>query len=118
MEYQLQQNALIPIVSRTLALNMLHNFAKRIFKNPKGYEHELLSICCIDKTLIGWHNGKGVAIMRERCGGQGFLSANRFGDYTAGAHAAMTAEGDNRVLMVKIVKDYLENITKGRTSLP
>jgi acyl-CoA oxidase len=36
-EYQLQQNALIPIISRMIALNMLHNFAKSIFKNPKGY---------------------------------------------------------------------------------
>ena len=56
--------------------------------------------------------------MRERCGGQGFLSANKFGEAIAGAHAAMTAEGDNRVLMVKIVKDYITNITKGHTKLP
>lgn len=97
---------------------MLHNFSKAVFKNPRGYEHELLSICCIDKTLIGWHAGKGASIMRERCGGQGFLSANKFGELIAGAHAAMTAEGDNRVLMVKIVKDYLVNITKGHTKLP
>lgn len=27
-EYQLQKNALIPIISRALGLNMLHNFAK------------------------------------------------------------------------------------------
>lgn len=26
------------------------------------------------------------------------------------AHASMTAEGDNRVLMVKIVKDMMTNI--------
>jgi len=30
----------------------------------------------------------------------------------------MTAEGDNRVLMVKIMKDYVTNITKGHTQLP
>jgi acyl-CoA oxidase len=118
MEYQLQQNALVPLISRMIALNMLHNFSKTVFKNPKGYENELLSICCIDKTLIGWHGGRMAAIMRERCGGQGFLSANRFGEVIAGAHAAMTAEGDNRVLMVKIVKDYITNITKGHTILP
>lgn len=97
---------------------MLHNFSKAVFKNPKGYEHELLSICCIDKTLVGWHGEKAAAVMRERCGGQGFLSANKFGDTIAGAHAAMTAEGDNRVLMVKIVKDMLTNVTRGHTQLP
>ena len=36
-QYQLQQNALIPLLARTLALNMLHNFTKRVFANPKGY---------------------------------------------------------------------------------
>ena len=36
-------------------------------------------ICCVDKTLIGWHSERSIANMRERCGGQGFLSANMFG---------------------------------------
>lgn len=45
--------------------------------------------------------------MRERCGGQGFLAANTFGEAIAGGHAANTAEGDNRVLMIKVVKDML-----------
>ena len=30
-DYQLQQNALIPIIARTLGLNMLHNYAKSYF---------------------------------------------------------------------------------------
>lgn len=64
MEYQLQQNSLIPLVSRVVALNMLHNFAKKVFVNTRGYENELLSICCIDKTLIGWHCGKAATVMR------------------------------------------------------
>lgn len=38
-------------------------------------------------------NGVGC---RERCGGQGYLSVNRFGELIGFAHAGMTAEGDNR----------------------
>ena len=38
---------------------------------------------------------------RERCGGQGYLSVNRFGHIIGFSHAGMTAEGDNRVLMQK-----------------
>lgn len=68
--------------------------------------------------MIGWHGERAAGVMRERCGGQGFLSANKFGDTIAGAHAAMTAEGDNRVLMVKIVKDMLTNVSRGHTQLP
>ncbi len=33
---------------------------------------------------------------RERCGGQGYLSCNRFGAILGFSHAGMTAEGDNR----------------------
>jgi len=45
--------------------------------------------------------------MRERSGGQGFLAANLYAEGLASCHAAMTAEGDNRVLMIKVVKDLL-----------
>lgn len=86
---------------------MLHNFAKESFANQKGHEHDLLMICCIDKTMVGWHAERSGSIMRERCGGQGFLAVNGFGEGMAGAHAALTAEGDNRVLMIKVVKDML-----------
>jgi acyl-CoA oxidase len=44
---------------------------------------------------------------RERCGGQGYLSVNRFGELMGFAHAGMTAEGDNRVLMQKVAKELL-----------
>ena len=43
---------------------------------------------------------------RERCGGQGYLSVNRFGAILGFAHAGMTAEGDNRVLMQKVKHFY------------
>lgn len=112
LSYQLQKNALIPIVSRAIGLNMLHNFAKETYANPKGHEHDLLMICCMDKTLIGWHTERSTAIMRERCGGQGFLACNTFGEAMAASHAALTAEGDNRVLMVKVVKDMLGIFSK------
>jgi acyl-CoA oxidase len=95
-----------------LALSMLHNFAKQTFANPAGHEHDLLMICCVDKTLVGWHAERSIAVMRERCGGQGFLAANNFGEAMAGSHAALTAEGDNRVLMIKVVKDMLNIFRK------
>ena len=106
-DYQLQKNALIPVVAKTLALNMLHNYAKAAFANQKAYEDDLLIICCVDKAVMGWHAERACSLFRERTGGQGFLAANFFGEYMASAHAAITAEGDNRVLMVKVVKDLL-----------
>ena len=116
--YQLQQNALIPLLAKTISLSLMHVMCKDIYQNPKGHEDELLSLCCIDKTMNGWNLERVASICRERCGGQGYLSNNKFGDYIAMAHAGLTAEGDNRVLMVKISKDMITNITKKGQKLP
>lgn len=97
---------------------MGHNRAKRIFSKPTGHADDLLMICCIDKTLAGWNLEEVAKVCRERCGGQGYLAVNKFGEYIAIAHAALTAEGDNRVLMTKIVKDMITNITKKGHKLP
>jgi len=113
MAYQLQQNALMPLFCRTLALNVFYNFARDVFANPVGLEDELPSICSVVKTMMGWNFAKTAAVCRERCGGMGFLSNSRFGDYLACAHTALTAEGDNRVLMHKIVKDMLKRLKDG-----
>ena len=48
---------------------------------------------------------------RERCGGQGYLSVNRFGQILGFAHAGMTAEGDNRVLFQKVAKEYSATVS-------
>ena len=103
--YQLQQNALVPLLARSISLGLLHVMCKDIYQSPKGWEDEVLSLCCIDKTLNTWNLERVASVCRERCGGQGYLSVNKFGDYLAIAHAGLTAEGDNRVLMVKICKD-------------
>jgi acyl-CoA oxidase len=108
----------MPIMARTFALNVLYNWARDIFKTPAGFENEVLSICCIVKTMTGWNCERAASVGRERCGGMGFLANARFADYLATAHAALTAEGDNRVLMTKIMKDMITNVTKNGMKLP
>ncbi len=50
---------------------------------------------------------------------QGYLSCNRFGTFIGLAHAGMTAEGDNSVLMQKVAKERLTTLTKtGKLKLP
>lgn len=46
------------------------------------------SVCCMLQETA--------TTCRERCGGQGYLSCNRFGAILGFSHAGMTAEGDNR----------------------
>ena len=108
----------MPLLARSICLGLLHVKCKDIFQNPKGFEDTFLALCCVDKTLNGWNLERVASICRERCGGQGYLSANKFGDFLAISHAALTAEGDNRVLMVKVCKDYLTNVNKKGHKLP
>lgn len=68
---------------------------------------DVVMLCCGIKPLCGWNCERAGSVCRERCGGQGYLSCNRFGDIIGFAHAAVTAEGDNRVLMQKTAKELL-----------
>lgn len=63
--------------------------------------------------MCGWNCEQAGTVCRERCGGQGYLSCNRFGHIIGFAHATVTAEGDNRVLMQKVAKELL---TASKTS--
>ena len=94
-------------------MNLGFNVAKDIFANPKGRENEIIRICCSAKTTITWNLYNIATIARERCGGQGFLTINKISDGIVGSHSGSSAEGDNRVLMQKIVKDVMTDMQKG-----
>lgn len=55
MSYQLQQNAILPLLARTIVYNIGLNRAKNIFANPKGHENEQVRIFCVVKCMMGWN---------------------------------------------------------------
>ncbi|CEM15970.1 unnamed protein product [Vitrella brassicaformis CCMP3155] len=126
-EYQLQQQALMPLVAATYALTFFMTECKHKYAQlnalrqdkaaPKdqidALRYEVLLLCCAIKPMMSWHAERTASICRERCGGQGYLACNLFGEAITGAHAGITAEGDNRVLWQKVAKELLDGVQKG-----
>eukprot|EP00834_Sanchytrium_tribonematis_P002513 NODE_79_length_23048_cov_0.747614.p7 type:complete len:522 gc:universal NODE_79_length_23048_cov_0.747614:19912-18347(-) len=116
LTYQLQQNALIPCLSRLIVLNIGFNYIKDCWAQNNIAKDELIRFCCVIKPLMTWHHQVTATVCRERCGGQGYLSANYLGMSIGFSHAGMTAEGDNAVLMQKVSKELLDAIAKKRVN--
>ena len=87
------------------------------YKTKKDVK-DIVRLCCVIKPRVTWNFERVGTTCRERCGGQGYLSVNRFSGFIGLAHSGMTAEGDNSVLMQKVSKELLADVKSGLVKLP
>jgi len=121
LSYQLNQMAIAPKIASTYVYEWAMSEIKdrwsdqQDWNNPteEGHFHNVLD-CCAIKAITGWHIGEVADNCRERCGGMGYLEANRFGYAIAGSHSSRTAEGDNAVLMNKVASELIQKIGKNK----
>ena len=106
------------MLARTLVLNLGYNKGKDLFEKPEGKENRLIRSFCATKTIVTWHLQEMSTICRERTGGGSFLLSSAIPEGVISSHSGMTAEGDNRVLMQKVVKDIMSDCQKGIHDMP
>ncbi|KAI0226215.1 hypothetical protein L0F63_004101 [Massospora cicadina] len=81
---------------------------------PGALQSDIIRLCCSIKPLTTWNAERCGSICRERCGGQGYLQNSAFAGVIGFAHAGITAEGDNAVLMQKATKELLADLANGQ----
>eukprot|EP01097_Dermamoeba_algensis_P003940 TRINITY_DN2655_c0_g1_i4.p1 TRINITY_DN2655_c0_g1~~TRINITY_DN2655_c0_g1_i4.p1 ORF type:complete len:487 (+),score=119.83 TRINITY_DN2655_c0_g1_i4:760-2220(+) len=118
-----QLKTLVTLLARTYAFVLAANYCKEFYTSvsldPASHTAEdsqrLVTLICALKAMVSWHTSETGNICRERTGGLGFLLENLFADTVAAAHGAMTAEGDNVVLMQKVTKDRITDFGRKMT---
>ncbi len=111
LDYLAHQRRLLPRLAKTFVLHAaLRDLAARyadIQGETEGDRRELETLAAGLKAVATWHATDTIQTCREACGGQGYLSQNRFAALKADTDVFTTFEGDNTVLLQLVAKGLL-----------
>jgi acyl-CoA oxidase len=107
LDYPVHQRRLLPRLARTYAFHFAMHDLQRRYADGSEDRRTVEADAAGLKALATWHATDTIQAARETCGGQGYLSENRFGDLKADSDVFTTFEGDNTVLLQLVAKDLL-----------
>ena len=94
LEFQLFQNAVYPLIARTVCYHIAFNQIKELYaKDIFTTDMEIVRYVCLIKPLITWNLREISSVLVERMGGQGYLVINRVCEGIGLGHSGITAEG-------------------------
>ncbi|MEU4645613.1 acyl-CoA dehydrogenase [Micromonospora sp. NPDC023814] len=113
--YRTHKASLFGALALTYAMTFLVNHAKHAWLGrADDLDPEIERILTATKALCTWGAADVFRECRERCGAQGLFAANRVADYIITNQGAVTAEGDNQVILLKAAQE----MTRGRSYEP
>lgn len=108
IDYQSHQKRLIPLLANAYAFDfVLKYLTERYLNKTEEDAREVETLAAGLKAYATWNTTKTIQECREACGGQGYLSINKFDDLKADTEIFTTFEGDNTVLMQLVAKSLL-----------
>ena len=111
LDYPSHQRRLLPRLATTYAYHFAFGELVASYieseQDPATDRRELEGRAAGLKAFGTWHAMDTIQAAREACGGQGYLSVNRFGSLRSDADVFTTYEGDNTVLAQLLAKSLL-----------
>ncbi|MQY24199.1 acyl-CoA dehydrogenase family protein [Nocardia macrotermitis] len=106
-----RDNVRLDVVSALAAVYATSVLGRRIRdlrSGPDADEHPHAVWSMIAKPLLTYTGLEVLTTCEQRAGAQGTLRSNLFADWIGGTKGAITAEGENRILQVKVGRPELE----------
>jgi acyl-CoA oxidase len=110
LDYRTHQRKLLPRLASAYALDFaLKYLVDRFVNRTEEDQRDIEKLAAGLKAYTTWANIESLQVCREACGGQGYMSENRFAELKADTDIFCTFEGDNTVLMQLVVKSLLSD---------
>lgn len=108
LDYTAYQRRLLPRVAATYALGFaLQDLVAAYQSADDEHQREVEVLAAGLKAYASDHAVDTLQVCRELCGGQGYMSVNRFGGLKADVDVFTTFEGSNPVLLQLVAKGLL-----------